>query len=261
MIRVAIRVQVAILLPLLLSAAGLGGCAQPVEGDGPRATIGRIRPATMPPRAAALRREAAARTATRAGATQQAGRAPSGEPGSAAPVPQRENGSQEATEAANPGTATVANASDAAGGVGMVPSATRRRPDIGGDGGGGRWRVRADGTVGCALPGPLPAARGELPRNAGLSAAMRRRAIAEAFDEGRCLTTFRVNEWALLRMEGDRVQLRLTRPEPASGNSPVELWFLRRDLLEPTSTGHSSGAPSGTGGERSHLADTGGERH
>ncbi len=260
MTRVAIRAQVAILLlPLLLSAAGLGGCAQPMEDDGPGATIGRARPAT-PPRAAPTRREAAARTATRAVTTQQAGRAPSGGPGSAAPVPQQEDGPQETTEAANPEAATAAGASGTAGGVGIAPSATRRVPDIGGDGGGARWRVRADGTVGCALPDPLPVASGELPRNAGLSAAMRRRAIAAAFDEGRCLTTFRVNEWALVRMEGGRVLLRLTKPEPAPGESPIELWFLRRDLLEPVSAGQSPGAPVSTGGEAPHLADRGDER-
>ena len=88
------------------------------------------------------------------------------------------------------------------------------------------WRVVADGTVGCAAPGPLRIVRGQDGQRRAS-----RRAMMAALDEGRCLTTFRVNEWVLLQVEADLVALRLTNPR-MPGEPPLRLWFARRDVVD-----------------------------
>ena len=86
------------------------------------------------------------------------------------------------------------------------------------------WRVVADRTVGCAVPETVRMLRS----SDGLGESQPRLA-AQVRREGRCATTFRLSEWALLRSDGDLVLLRLANP-PA-GVAPLELWFLRRDVV------------------------------
>lgn len=81
------------------------------------------------------------------------------------------------------------------------------------------WRVRRDGTVGCADPAAL--------RLLGERADAPPRILAEARLAGGCRTTFRVNEWVLTASEGDLVQLRLT------GGPELTLWFRRVELAVP----------------------------
>lgn len=89
---------------------------------------------------------------------------------------------------------------------------------------GGGYRVQADGTIGCADPVPLRILRGmpQLERT-------HPRLSGRLLEEGRCLTTFRVNTWSLVREEGDVVLLHLTNPAP--GSPAITLWFMRSDLL------------------------------
>ena len=95
------------------------------------------------------------------------------------------------------------------------------------------WRVAQDRTIGCAVPETLRLLRAD-----NLTETQPRLA-AQARREGRCLTTFRVSEWILVREEGDLVLLRLANPAP--GVAPVEIYFLRRDVVS------SRGQPASTG--------------
>jgi hypothetical protein len=81
------------------------------------------------------------------------------------------------------------------------------------------WRVRRDGTVGCADAEALRLLmrRAEVPP----------RLLAEARAAGGCRTTFRVNEWALAGQEGDLLRLRLL------DGGALTLWFAREDLEGP----------------------------
>lgn len=82
------------------------------------------------------------------------------------------------------------------------------------------WRVRRDGTVGCADPAAL--------RLLQRPAEVAPRVLAEARAAGGCRTTFRVNEWALAGEDADLVRLRL-----ANGGA-LTLWFAREDVLPPS---------------------------
>ena len=86
------------------------------------------------------------------------------------------------------------------------------------------WRVVADRTIGCAVPETVTMLRS----TEGLTEAQPRLA-AQARRDGRCSTTFRVNEWIVLRIEGELVLLRLANPPP--GVAPLELYFMRRDVM------------------------------
>lgn len=81
------------------------------------------------------------------------------------------------------------------------------------------WRVRRDGTVGCADPAALRLLhrRAEVPP----------RVLAEARAAGGCRTTFRVNEWTLAGEEADLLRLRLVN------GGALTLWFAREDVLPP----------------------------
>lgn len=95
------------------------------------------------------------------------------------------------------------------------------------------WRVAADRTVGCAVPETVRMLRS----SDGLGESQPRLA-AQVRREGRCATTFRLSEWTLVRGEGDLVLLRLANP-PA-GVAPLELWFLRRDVVPQGGAGAGS---------------------
>ncbi|GGG29035.1 hypothetical protein GCM10010964_16170 [Caldovatus sediminis] len=215
------RVQAAILLLPLLAGLGPGGCASLAEAPG--ASIGRPQPAAPDARGA---------RAASGGPARPAGAAP---PAASA----AERGEAGAGTPADTGLVAADAASAASGSSG-----------VDGDDG-GVWRVRADGTVGCALPGPLRVAVGEAARPASLSPTQHRSAIVAAFDEGRCLTAFRASEWALVRIEDDRALLRLTHPLPGPDEPPIELWFLRRHLVQP----ERAGRPGDAAGGPSRLAD------
>ena len=71
------------------------------------------------------------------------------------------------------------------------------------------WRVVADRIIGCAVPDTLRLLRS----NDALSQSQPR-IVAQARREGGCLSAFRVSEWILVRAEGDVVRLRLSNPGP-----------------------------------------------
>ena len=81
------------------------------------------------------------------------------------------------------------------------------------------WRVRSDGTIGCADPAALRMVRG------GDSTSPR--LLAQARAAGGCVTTFRINEWALVAEEDDLVRLRLIDGRGRTGT----LYFFRSDLV------------------------------
>jgi hypothetical protein len=92
-----------------------------------------------------------------------------------------------------------------------VPGAAAERAPV--------WRVARDGVVGCADRAALDVlsqAAESVPR-----------LVAEARAAGGCRTTFRVNEWALVGIDPEAVQLRL------SNGTPLTLWFRRGDLVTP----------------------------
>lgn len=84
---------------------------------------------------------------------------------------------------------------------------------------GGRYRVRSDGTVGCADP-QAPKRLRQLKADAGASP----RLLAQAHREGGCMTTFRSSLWALEAAEGEVVRLRL------AGQGATALHFLREEV-------------------------------
>lgn len=88
------------------------------------------------------------------------------------------------------------------------------------------WHVAADRTTGCAMPEAVRMLRS----SEGLAEAQPALA-AQTRRVGGCATTFRVSEWTLLRRDGDLVLLRLANPPP--GIAPLELFFLRRDVVAP----------------------------
>lgn len=83
------------------------------------------------------------------------------------------------------------------------------------------YRVKTDGTVGCEDPSALRILRGL--REAGGAGP---RLLAQAHRDGRCMTVYRVNEWALESEQGDMARLRLMG---ASGRA-VSLYFLREEI-------------------------------
>jgi hypothetical protein len=90
-----------------------------------------------------------------------------------------------------------------------------------------RFRVRADGTVGCALPEVLRQVRaGPGAGPDGL------RVLAQARADGGCVTAFRQNEWQQIGEQGEFVQLRLVS-DSRTGWS-LQLYFLREDLTPLT---------------------------
>jgi hypothetical protein len=207
-----------VLLPVLLAPclASVGGCAFP-GGARRDAAAGMAAPppAVVAPRPQPLRRPppSAAAPAARGGAA------------AAAAQPTTEPPAGAAAQAQGEAVVTVAGVVAQSDGSPLTP-APGRRP---------AWRVVADGTVGCAAPGPLRVVRGSLGQ-----ARPNRRAVTAALDEGRCLTTFRVNEWVLLQVEGDVAALRLTNPT-SPGEPPLRLWFARRDVVD--AAGRNPGDP------------------
>lgn len=84
---------------------------------------------------------------------------------------------------------------------------------------GRRYRVRSDGTVGCADP-QAPGLLRQLKAGEGASP----RLLAQAHRDGRCMTTFRASSWALESAEGEVVRLRL------AGEAGPTLYFLRDEV-------------------------------
>jgi hypothetical protein len=189
------------------------GCAFPGTGERDAAAgAASTPPAVVAPRPQPLRRPPhAAAPPARAGSDAGAPQATAADPPAGAPA-QREG-------------ETVAAATAQTEAPVLTPAAA----------GSPAWRVVADGTAGCAAPGPLRIVRGSLGQTRA-----NRRAVAAALDEGRCLTTFRVNEWVLLQVEGDVAALRLTNPA-TPGEPPLRLWFARRDVVDPA--GRNPGDP------------------
>ena len=86
------------------------------------------------------------------------------------------------------------------------------------------YRVRADGTVGCADPNALRLLR-QLKATPGASP----RLLAQAHRDGRCMTVFTTSTWALDRAEGGVIRLRPAGRQAAG--MPAALYFLREEVV------------------------------
>ena len=85
------------------------------------------------------------------------------------------------------------------------------------------YRVQADGIVGCTDPHAVRILH-QLRNAAGASP----RLLAQAHQDGGCMTVFRASEWTAEAVEGELIRLRLA--DASAQGRPVSLYFLRDEV-------------------------------